>query len=189
MLGAYILSRYRRLGGVALISSVILSMIMLPASVVVIPLFIIWSRLNLIDNYVSLIITYAAFNTPFCTLLFKGFFDLIPQSLEEAAYIDGASKFRALITIILPISAPGLIAVSFFAFMNAWQELLFAIILLNSTSLRTIPVGLLMFFGQYSTSWGGLMAACTLSVVPILIIFAIFERRIIAGMTAGALKG
>lgn len=186
--GAYVLSRYRRLTGVAFISVLMLALIMLPASVIIIPLFIMWSRVGLTNTYFVLIITYAAFFTPFCTLLLKSFFDTISISIEESAWIDGASKLGSLIRIVMPISASGLISIGFFAFVLAWQELLFALILIHTKELRPVTYGLMSFFGERFTDWGAVMAGCTLTTIPVLIGFAFFERYLIAGMTAGAVK-
>jgi ABC-type glycerol-3-phosphate transport system permease component len=185
---AYVLSRYRKLSGVAFLSVLMLALIMLPASVVIIPLFIMWSRVGLTNTYFVLIITYAAFNTPFCALLLKSFFDTISVSIEESAWVDGASKLTSLVRIVMPISAPGLISIGFFAFVLAWQELLFALILIHTESLRPVTYGLMSFFGERFTDWGAVMAGCTLTTIPVLVGFAFFERYLIAGMTAGALK-
>jgi ABC-type glycerol-3-phosphate transport system permease component len=187
-LSAYILSRYAKLRGVSFMAVIILALIMLPASVVIIPLFIIWSRVKLTNTYFVLIITYTAFQTPFCSLLLKGFFDTISVSIEESAWIDGASKLQSLLRVVMPISAPGLISVGFFAFVLSWQELLFALILIYSEKLRPLTFGLMSFFGERFTDWGSIMAGCTITILPVLIGFAFFERYLIAGMTAGALK-
>lgn len=187
-LAAYALSRFSKFKGVSMLMVAMLALIILPATVTIIPLFLLWVKVGLIDTLTVLIITYAAINVPFCSLLLKGFFDTISISIEEAAWVDGASRLQSLYKIVLPITAPGLISVGFFGFVLSWQELLHAVIFINSSEKRTVVLGLSQFAGERFTDWGATMAGCTIAILPVILMFAFFEKQLVSGLTAGAIK-
>ena len=141
------------------------------------------------DSLVGLIVIYTAFNIAFATFLMQSFFDGIPPDLEEAAMIDGCSRLGAVRRVILPLTLPGLGATLGFVFTAAWSELLFALMLINSESQKTFAVGLLTFIGKFAVDWGQMMAASILALVPALLFFALLQRYLVAGLTAGAVKG
>jgi multiple sugar transport system permease protein len=161
---------------------------MFPAVVFLIPLFLLMKWLNLVGNYSSLILTYLTFGLPLSIWLLKGFFDNIPEELERAARIDGATRFRAFWQIVMPLSAPGLIATSIFTFIQAWNEYVYARTFLNRDVLLTLQPGLQKFFGEFSTNWPGLMAAQFVSSVPVVVLFLVLQRYFVRALAEGATK-
>jgi len=186
-IAAYAFSRFRFPGRDLLATSLLVGL-MIPASMVVIPLYLIWARLGMLDSYSPMILTYIAFNVSFSVWLLIGFFDAVPKELEEAAWIDGAGWTRTFVHVVLPLTAPGLAAVAIFCFIISWQEFLFALTFTSSAEMRTITVGLASFAQQRLTDWGAMMAASASVLVPILVMFRYFERYLIAGLMAGAVK-
>ncbi len=186
--GAYAMSRFAFRGkyGYGL---VLLVTQMLPGALLVIPLFMMIRRVGLFNTHTALVIAYMTFSLPFCIWMMRGYFDSIPAELEEAAMIDGASRLGALHTIVLPVSGPGIAAVAMFAFIRAWNDLIFALVLLQNRHLMTLPVGLASFMEEFSFRWDLLMAGSALTTVPMLIFFIFMQRFIVQGLTAGALKG
>lgn len=187
-LGAYSLSRFC-FPGKQLISRSILMTYMFPGVLLIIPLFIIFNKYRLIDSYLSLIIAYTTFSLPFCIWMLKGFFDSLPKELEDAAVIDGCTRLGVLTAIIIPLSAPALVAVAAFAFMLAWNDFLFALTFINSDSLRTLSVGLNTLLGRYYFDYGLLTSASIIMILPVLILFLYIQRMIVSGLSAGAVKG
>jgi len=187
-LGAYSLSRFW-FPGKKLISRSILMTYMFPGVLLIIPLFIIFNKYRLIDSYLSLIIAYTTFSLPFCIWMLKGFFDSLPKELEDAAVIDGCTRLGVLTAIIIPLSAPALVAVAAFAFMLAWNDFLFALTFINSDSLRTLSVGLNTLLGRYYFDYGLLTSASIIMILPVLILFLYIQRMIVSGLSAGAVKG
>jgi len=143
----------------------------------------------LTDSLSGLVIVYVAFNVPFATFLMQSFFDGIPKDLEEAAMIDGDTRFGAFRKIALPLTLPGIAATLGFVFTAAWSELLFALMLINSDSQKTFAVGLLTFVTKFSVDWGQMMAACVLALIPAVLFFLFIQRYLVQGLTAGAVKG
>lgn len=186
-LGGYGISRFR-FRGRGLLSYVVLTTQVLPGSLLMIPLYIIMSNLQLLDTRIGLVMAYATFSVPFCTWMMKGFFDSIPISLEEAARVDGAGRFRCFSTVVLPLTIPGLVATGLFAFINGWNEYLFASTFMKSYDNWTLPVGIASFQGQYTTNWGTLMAGSVLITIPVVILFLALQKHLVGGMTAGAVK-
>jgi len=184
---AYSISRFRYRGR-TLLSIIILSSQMFPGTLIVIPYYLLMSRLGLLDSYEGLIITYISFTAPFCIWSLKGFFDSIPRSIEEAAWIDGCSRLRSLFQIVFPLALPGIIATSLFAFLLSWHEFLFARTLLSSITKWTIATGIASYVGEYYTTWPYVMAASTVTSIPVVIIFLVFQKYLVAGLTRGAVK-
>jgi ABC-type glycerol-3-phosphate transport system permease component len=185
----YALSRYRILPFVSGYSRALMLVQMFPLILALIPLFIIFHALGLINTYYAVILVYTLLNLPFATWMFEGFFDAIPRELEEAAFVDGSSRFRALTRIVLPLSGPGTAAVTIFTFLLCYNEYLIASIFLRDPNTMTIPVGIQSFMQQYSTDWGSLMAAASLASIPTIIFFLFVQKYMIQGVVAGAVKG
>jgi multiple sugar transport system permease protein len=160
-----------------------------PLVMLIAPLYRLMAPLGLTDNLLGLIVIYSAFNTPFATFLMQSFFDGIPRDLEEAAMIDGASRFQALRLVVLPLTLPGMGATLGFVFTAAWSELLFALMLINSDDEKTFAVGLLTFVSKFGVDWGQMMAASVLALIPACIFFGLIQRYLVQGLTAGAVKG
>jgi multiple sugar transport system permease protein len=160
-----------------------------PLVIVLVPLFRVLVGVGLVDNLWGLIVVYTAINTPFATFLMKSFFDAIPRELDEAAMIDGCTRFQALFRVVLPLTLPGVAATLGFVFTGAWSELLFSLMLINSESQKTFAVGLLSFIQKGAVNWGQMMAASTIALIPVILFFGFIQRYLIRGLTAGAVKG
>ena len=187
-LGAYGISRFHFKGRSAL-SYIILTTQVIPGALIVVPMYVIMGNMNLLDNMFGLILAYTTFTVPFCTWMMKGYFDSISPTIDEAAMVDGANRFQVFSRIVLPLSLPGLAATTIFAFISGWNEYVFASVLLRSYSNWTLPIGIARFQGQYDTNWGTLMAGAVMITVPVVIIFWLLQKHLVAGMTAGAVKG
>ncbi len=161
---------------------------MFPVVVFLIPLFILMRRLGLIDTHWSLIVTYLTFGLPLSIWLLKGFYDNIPPQLEQAARIDGATRFQAFRLIVMPLSSPGIIATAIYAFIQGWNEYVYARTFINSTNLLTMPVGLQKFFTEYTSNWPGLMAASFIMSVPVVVLFLLLQNYFVQALTEGAVK-
>jgi multiple sugar transport system permease protein len=184
---AYAFSRFQFPGRDLLFFAVLVRN-MFPVVVFLIPLFILMRTLHLVNTYWSLILTYMTFGLPLSIWLLKGFYDNIPEELERAARIDGASRFKAFWLIIMPLSSPGIIATAIYAFIGAWNEYVYALTFLNSESLLTLPVGLQHFFTEFATNWPGLMAAAFIMSVPVVVMFMLLQRQFVRALTEGAIK-
>lgn len=165
----------------------ILSTIMFPPMVAVIPVFLIASRLGVTDTWPVLVVPYAAFNLPMMIWMLRSSVKQIPTEIEEAAFVDGASRLMVLRMIVLPLLAPGMVSAALLAGTMAWNEFLFALTLTRST-VKTAPVGISEFTNMYGTQWGTLSAAATVTTVPILVITVLLRRQVIKGLTFGAVK-
>ncbi len=161
---------------------------MFPAVVFLMPLFILMRWLGLVDTQASLILTYLTFGLPLSIWLLKGFFDNIPVQLEQAARIDGASRFRAFLLIVMPLSSPGIIATAIYSFILAWNEYVYALTFLNDKSKLTLAVGLQRFFTEYAANWPGLMAASFIMSVPVVALFLVLQKYFVRALTEGAVK-
>ncbi len=184
----YGFSRFAFRGRAAIVGLMLVSQ-MFPLVMIVAPIFRLLSPLGLTDSLTGLVIVYTAFNVPFATFLMQSFFDGIPRDLEEAAMIDGATRFQALRLVVLPLTLPGLAATLGFVFTAAWSELLFALMLNSSAAASTFPVGLLAFVSKFSVDFGQMMAAGVLALVPVCGLFFVIQRYLVQGLTAGAVKG
>lgn len=185
---AFSLSRFRyRLSGV--FAGSILALQMIPGIVLVVPLISTLRKVHLTDNIRGLIIAYLLLGLPVAVFMLKGYLDDIPRDLDEAAMIDGASYFRILREILLPLIAPAAIAVEAFSFILCWGEYLFATSLITSTSNMTLPMALQAAFGQYSIDWGMLIAGGAIISLPPALLFMVFQRYLVGGLTTGGVKG
>ena len=144
--------------------------------------------MGLVNTYSSLIITYLTFGLPLSIWLLKGFYDNIPVELEQAARIDGCTRFQAFYMIVMPLSAPGIIATAIYSFITAWNEYVYALTFLNDDQKLTLPVGLQRFFTEYATNWPGLMAASFIMSVPVVVMFLILQKYFVRALTEGAVK-
>jgi multiple sugar transport system permease protein len=187
-LAAYSFSRFP-FSGSRQLSTMFLFVQLFPVAVVVIPLFILWTNLKLTNTYWSLIVTYLVFGLPISTWLLIGFFNAVPVELEEAAMIDGSSRLGALWRVTLPLCLPGLAATAIYIYLLAWNEFFFALTFMNSTDMRTIPVGLSSFFAEHSVDWGLVMAGSVVASLPVVILFGLLSRYFVQGLTSGAVKG
>ncbi len=187
-LSGYALSRFRFKGKYWIVALMLITQ-MFPLVMLVAPIFKILSPLGLTNSLTGLVIVYTAFNVPFATFLMQSFFDGIPKDLEEAAMIDGASRFTAFRQIILPLTLPGIAATLGFVFTAAWSELLFALMLISGNQSATFPVGLLTFVSKFSVDFGQMMAAGVLALIPACLFFLLIQRYLVQGLTAGAVKG
>ena len=186
-LAAYSISRFRYFANNAL-GFFLLIVRMLPETLLIVPLYIIFSKLGLIDSLASLVISDVTFVIPFATWMMKGFFDTIPISLEEAAQIDGCSMFQAARRVILPLTVSGLAAVGIYSAILNWSEYLFARTMITSPQKWMITVGISSYLGEHMIVWGEIMAAAALSVLPIIFVFTFLIKYLISGMTTGAVK-
>jgi multiple sugar transport system permease protein len=184
---AYAFSRFRFPGREMLFYSILIRN-MFPGVVFLIPLFIMMRDLRLVNTQWSLILTYLTFGLPLSIWLLKGFYDNIPPQLEQAARIDGASRFQAFLRVAMPLSTPGIIATAIYTFVQAWNEYIYALTFLTSRDKLTLPVGLQRFFTEYATDWPGLMAAAFIMSVPVVILFLILQRYFVRALAEGAVK-
>jgi N,N'-diacetylchitobiose transport system permease protein len=162
---------------------------MAPFEALLIPMYLVLRQANLLNQIPALIITYFIFTLPFTIWALRGFIAGIPVDLEEAAMVDGASRPQAFWHVVLPLLAPGLVATSIFGFITAWNEFLYAYVLMRDTENFTLPVWLATFRTAFGTDWGGTMAASTLFTLPVLVFFLLIQNRMVGGVTAGAVKG
>lgn len=163
--------------------------LMVPGMMLLIPQYLLANQLHLIDSLVGLIVFYVATNLAFNTFLLRGFFEEIPWELEEAMIMDGAGAFRRFFRLILPLSRPALATVSIFTFLACWDEYVWALTIINDPNKRTLPIAISIFQGQHLTNWGLVFAASTITIIPVILVFAIFQRQFVRGLTADALKG
>jgi N,N'-diacetylchitobiose transport system permease protein len=187
-LAALALARFRFYGRKAFIV-VILGVQMVPLTALIIPLYILMSRADQVDKLSGVIVTYLMFVLPFTVWTLRGFLLGVPRELEEAAMVDGATRLGAFVRILLPLVAPGLVATSIFAFIQAWNEFIIAYVFLQDPEKQTLMVWLASFTSLRGTEWGPLMAGATLCALPVVVFFLLVQRRIAFGLTAGAVRG
>jgi len=188
VLAAYALARLRFRGKGAS-SAFFLLVYLFPAILLVIPLFIILSRLRLQDTHTGLIITYVTQTLPVAVLMLANYFRSIPFDIEEAALVDGCSRMGVIRRVTLPLAAPAIATVSLYVFVIAWNEFLFAFVYLNSGELFTLPIGINQIYQSLHTAWDQVMAASVIVTVPVIVLFIWFERYLVAGLTGGGVKG
>jgi N,N'-diacetylchitobiose transport system permease protein len=188
-LAAVALSRFRFRGRKAFLITVIVVQ-MIPAEAMIISLFRILDGRHLTNTVIGLALTYLVFVLPFTIWTLRGFVSGVPLELEEAARVDGATRMGAFMRITFPLLAPGLVATGIFAFIQAWNEFIFALVIMNKPEMQTAPVWLQAFNeGARGTDWGGVMAGSTLMAIPVIVFFLLVQRKVTAGLTAGAVKG
>jgi N,N'-diacetylchitobiose transport system permease protein len=187
-LAAVALAKYR-FSGRSLFIVLMIGILMLPQVGLIIPLYVVLARYHLTNALLGVIVVYLTFLLPFAIWTLRGFIMGIPKDLEEAAMVDGSSRVGAFVRILLPLVAPGLVATAVFAFITAWNEFIFASVILQDQSKQTLTVWLASFYGtSRATDWGALMAASTLTAVPVVFFFLALQRKIRFGLTAGAVK-
>lgn len=185
---AYALSRFRFRGREVVLSGFLLTQLF-PGVVMMIPLYILMDMAGLLDTHAGLVLVYATTAIPFCTWMLKGWFDTLPKEMEEAALIDGASRFAIFWRIVLPLSRPALAVTALFSFMTAWNEYILAATFLNDADLMTLPVALQRFVGEHETSWGLFAAGALLASLPVMALFYALQKHLVGGLTAGSVKG
>lgn len=176
----------RKLKGLSLLFMTVLGVMIIPPHVIMIPLYRMMASFNWINTYNALIVPWLV--TPFGIFLVKQFIETIPREIEDAARIDGASDWQIIFRLIMPLSMPVLTVLSIYVFLTQWNSFLYPFIFTNDSAHRTLPVGLAFYLGKQSVDWGHLMAGASMSALPVLILFLIFQKKIIKGLTAGALK-
>jgi multiple sugar transport system permease protein len=187
-LGAYALARLR-FRGRGFMASATLITYLVPPAILFIPLYAQIRNLGLANSLAGLIVAYPSFTVPFVTWLLMGYFESIPEELEEAAMIDGATRFGAFRRIVLPLAAPGLLAAALYAFTQAWNEFLYALVFITDARLRTLPVGLASFITGDVYGWGYLMAGAVLTTLPVIAAYIYLQKYMVEGLTAGSVKG
>jgi len=187
-LAAYGLTRFQ----VRIETLVILSLLfikMLPEALLVVPFFGLIASVGMLNSYIALIAVYCSFALPFAVWMLIGFFRAIPRELDEASIMDGASRFQTFWVVVLPLAGPGLAAVAMVTFLTAWNAYLWSLVLTTDPRMYVLPVGIATLKGEYQIQWNELMAAAVIAVLPVLAIYSVFERHLVAGITAGAVKG
>ena len=187
-LAAYALTRLR-MPHRNLIMSVLLAIAMFPLISLMVPLFKLMREAGLLNTYLALILPYAVLSLPVCTLVMAAFFQDIPPDLEAAAMVDGCTRVEALFKVVIPLSAPGVFTAAILAFVNAWDEFLLALTMMSRVNMRTLSVGITLYQGEFAFPWPLISAALIIAIVPICVLIAIFQERVVGGLTAGGVKG
>jgi ABC-type glycerol-3-phosphate transport system permease component len=187
-MAAYALARLRFRGKAAILGF-ILAVTMFPQISIVSPLYLLLRALRLIDTYPGLIMPYMTFAMPLTVWLLVGFLRQLPIDLEEAAFVDGATRWQSVTRIVLPVAAPGLATTAILTFIYCWNEFLFALAFTLGPERQTVPVAIALFRGQYQVPWGQILAAAVVATAPVAAVVLLFQRRIVQGLTAGAVKG
>ena len=189
VLAGYSLARLRYRGSNAIGWSIFITYLV-PPTLLFLPLTFVIRELHLFNNLLALILTYPTFLIPFCTWLLIGYFKSIPRELEESALVDGATRLQAMIRVVIPLALPGILSAGMFAFTLSWGEFLYALIFMNDTQTKTLPVGIVQeLIRGDDFFWGQLMAAALLASIPVALLYSFFVEYFVAGMTAGAVKG
>ena len=172
-----------------LILTAIVASSMFPLVTLLVPIFETMRSVGLLNTYTALVLPYVVLNLPVCTLVLVSFFQSIPRDLENAAMIDGCTRIGALVRVVVPLAAPGVFTAGILAFVNAWDEFLLALSLNASASMRTLPVGITLYQGEFSFPWPIISAALIVAIVPVAVLIAVFQERVVGGLTQGGLKG
>ncbi len=172
-----------------LILTVIVASSMFPLVTLLVPIFETMRTLDLLNSYTALVLPYIVLNLPVCTLVLVSFFQGIPKDLENAAMIDGCTRLGALWKVVIPLAAPGVFTAGILSFVNSWDEFLLALSLNSNPAFRTLPVGITLYQGEFSFPWPIISAALIVAIVPIAVLIAIFQERVVGGLTQGGLKG
>lgn len=185
----YAFSRFRFPAKRSLLLAILASQ-MAPHVLIVVSLYVLFQQLSLLNTYLGLVLAFSSFALPFSIWMMRGFIDTIPRDMEEAAMLDGATQMQAMRRVILPLVGPGVVAVGLYTFMNTWNNLLFALSLTSTQDMRTIPPGfLLTYVGEFQYAWADAMAGSVMATLPMVIVFIFLQRYLVAGMTAGSVKG
>ncbi len=187
-LAAYAIARLN-LKRKQLILTCIVASSMFPLVTLLVPIFETMRTLNLLNTYTALVLPYVVLNLPVCTLVLVSFFQSIPKDLENAAMIDGCTRLGALWRVVVPLAAPGVFTAGILAFVNAWDEFLLALSLNSSAAMRTVPVGITLYQGEFTFPWPIISAALIVAIVPVAVLIALFQERVVGGLTQGGLKG
>jgi multiple sugar transport system permease protein len=188
VLAAYALARLN-IRGRDLILSAIIAVSTFPLVTLLVPLFEIMRALNLLNTWVALILPYTVLSLPVCTLILVSFFEGIPRDLENSAMIDGCTRIGALFKVVVPLAAPGVFTAGILAFVNSWDEFLLALSFNSNPKLRTLPVGITLYQGEFAFPWPVISAALIVGIVPVAILIVIFQERVVSGLTSGGMKG
>ncbi len=186
-MASYAIARDRKMSG-GMVPKALLFIYVFPTIILVVPIYQMLVSIGLWDSLISLVIVYTALASPFCTWLLVSFFQTVPKQLEESAEIDGAGSFTIFFRVVLPLAVPGIVTVGMYAFITAWGEYLFALVLINSSSLKTAALGLASFTAEQYIEWGPLLAGSILIMVPVFVLFLPIAKIFIKGFMAGALK-
>jgi ABC-type glycerol-3-phosphate transport system permease component len=186
-LAGYAFSRYKFRARGTLVASVAFTQLF-PFIILITPIYVTFWKLGLVNTYAGIVIAYVAITLPFSIYMLLSYFQSVPKELDEAAAIDGCTALGVIFRVVLPVAWPGLVATAVYAFVQTWNEFLFALTLLTDDRLKTVPVGLASFFGEYTTDWGNVTAASVLATAPTLIFFLIMQRHLVAGLAAGSVK-
>ncbi|MCL6445081.1 MAG: carbohydrate ABC transporter permease [Alicyclobacillus sp.] len=186
---AYALSRYRLVRTVSFVGRLMFIAQMTPPVLLVIPIYIIMGKLGLLNTYAALIITYTSFSVPVSSWILKSYFDNLPIDMEESALLDGCSRTGALLRIVLPVSLPSLVATAVYTFVLAWSDFLFGFTLISTNNMRPATSELGLLEGLWTVQWGQLMAGSVLCIIPVVIVFVVFQRYFVNGLLLGATKG
>ena len=185
---SYAIARYRFVGRKAMLLGFLVTQ-MLPVSVLLTPMFIMFKGMNVYNTWVSAILADATLGIPFSVLILKNYFASIPKELEEAAYIDGCGRMKAFMKVLVPVAKPGVIVCAIFSFLYSWGDLAYGMTFILDQQKRPITAGIFNFMGQYGTTWSYLTAFAIVTIIPVALIFIFMQKYIIAGMTSGAVKG
>jgi len=183
----YALSRFKFIGKKSAMLGLMVTQ-MFPATMLLLPMYIMLMKLGLLNSYIGIVIVYSSTALPFCVWQMKGYYDTIPFSLEEAARIDGCTRWQAFYKIILPLASPALVITALFSFMSAWSEYIVAAQILQDRSLYTLPIGLKSFQSNLTTEWGLYAAASLVVSIPVVVLFIILSRYLVSGLTLGSVK-
>jgi raffinose/stachyose/melibiose transport system permease protein len=187
-LASYFLARFKYKWGKFTYSFFVFGLL-IPIHATLVPMFLLMKSLGLLNTHIGLILPYIAFNLPITIFILVSFMKAFPEDIEESAIMDGAGVFRIFWSIILPMTRPALATVVILNFIHNWNEFSFALVLINDEALKTLPLGLANFAGQYTTNYGAQMAGLSLAIIPTIIIYMLLEEHLVKGMTAGAVKG
>lgn len=189
-MSGYVVAKYRNRNlFFGLFSKLLLVLQMFPLILMIVPIYRGFSAMSMLNSTNSLILVYCTFSLPFGIWLLAGFFEGFPKEMEESGRIDGCSKFQVFYRLVLPVSTPGLASAAIFTFINAWNEFMIANIMIQSDNMKTLPMGLANFIMQFGAEWGSLMAASTITMIPVAFFLVFAQKYIVQGLTAGAVKG
>jgi len=186
-IGGYAFSRFRFVGRKTTMLAILTTQ-MFPATMLLLPLYILIAKLHLVNTYLGLMVFYTSTALPFCVWQMKGFYDTIPASLEEAARIDGCGRFQAFWSVVLPLAVPGLVITALFSFMTAWSEYIVAAQVMQDEAMFTLPLGIKSFQASLSSQWGLYAAASILVSIPVVVVFLMLSKYLVSGLTLGSVK-